>query len=174
MTCMGRLQILKCISFCYRCFLWPTFSKNGMLTLMYYFCESKWVWPLYFIYLLLICLLILNIERETSMWERSFDWLPPICTVTGDWTHHVGVCPGRESKPQPFFFLVCGMTLQTTEPPGQGSLAISANHWAVCNTALNTSRPTIDWVTFFLGMYCKEILWNTKTYGQQRSSKCQM
>lgn len=119
MTCMGRLQILKCISFCYRCFLWPTFSKNGMLTLMYYFCESKWVWPLYFIYLLLICLLILNIERETSMWERSFDWLPPICTVTGDWTHHVGVCPGRESKPQPFFFWCVGWHCKQLSHPAR-------------------------------------------------------
>ena len=43
-------------------------------------------------------------ERET-MWEKYIKCLPPIHAPTGDWT---------------FNLLVYRMTLQTTEPPGQG------------------------------------------------------
>ena len=49
-------------------------------------------------------------HRETSMWERNIDWLPPVCAPNGDWTHNLGTCPDQELNPQPL-----GMTLQPTE-----------------------------------------------------------
>ena len=41
--------------------------------------------------------------------ERNINWLPPVHTLTRDWTHNL---------------LVYGTTLQPTEPPGQGVWAI--------------------------------------------------
>ena len=41
-------------------------------------------------------------ERETSMWERNINWLPPVYTLTRDRTHNLGVCPDQELNPQPF------------------------------------------------------------------------
>ena len=41
-------------------------------------------------------------ERETLMWEGNIDWLPPICTSTGDQTHNLGMCPDWGSDLQPF------------------------------------------------------------------------
>ena len=41
-------------------------------------------------------------ERETSLWERNIDWLPPVPALIGDWTHNLGTCPDWESSPQPF------------------------------------------------------------------------
>ena len=54
-------------------------------------------------------------ERKTSMWERNIDWLPPICTLTRDWTRHLGLhlCLAQESNFQP---LGVPATLQPTEP----------------------------------------------------------
>ena len=40
--------------------------------------------------------------RETSMWERNNDRLPPACTPMGDQTHNLGMCLSWESNPQPF------------------------------------------------------------------------
>ena len=42
-------------------------------------------------------------ERETLMWEKSIDQLPPVCTLTQDRT---------------LDFLVYGTMLQPTDPPG--------------------------------------------------------
>ena len=33
--------------------------------------------------------------RETSIWERNIDRLPPVRTLTRDWTHNPGMCPGE-------------------------------------------------------------------------------
>ena len=41
-------------------------------------------------------------EREKHQCERSVDWLPPICALTMDQTHNLGMCPDRESNLQPF------------------------------------------------------------------------
>ena len=41
-------------------------------------------------------------EKETSMWKRNIDQLPPICTPTGDWTCNPGMCPDWELNLQPF------------------------------------------------------------------------
>ena len=38
-------------------------------------------------------------ERER---EKNIDWLPPIHTPTGDWTHRLGMCPDWKLNPQPF------------------------------------------------------------------------
>ena len=54
-----------------------------------------------------------NGEKETSMWERSTDWLPLICTLTWNWTHNLGMWPDKESNLQLFGY---GMTLQATAP----------------------------------------------------------
>ena len=37
-------------------------------------------------------------ERETSMWERDFNWLSPISTPTGDWTRNLGMCLDPQSN----------------------------------------------------------------------------
>lgn len=36
------------------------------------------------------------------MWERNISQYPPICTLTGDGIYNLGICPNRESNPQPF------------------------------------------------------------------------
>ena len=36
------------------------------------------------------------------MWERNVNQVPPICTLTGDGTHNLGMCPDWELNPQPF------------------------------------------------------------------------
>ena len=33
------------------------------------------------------------------MWKRNIDWLPPICTLIGDQTNNLGICPDWESNP---------------------------------------------------------------------------
>ena len=40
-----------------------------------------------------IHLLILERERDTSMWERNINWLPPVHAPTMDQTHNRGMCP---------------------------------------------------------------------------------
>ena len=47
-------------------------------------------------------------EGETSVWVRSINWLPPVCTQTGDCTS-----PDWESNLKPFSH---GMMLQPTQP----------------------------------------------------------
>ena len=42
------------------------------------------------------------------MWERSINWLPPVCARTRDQTCNLGKCP--ELNPQPFDY---GMTFQS-------------------------------------------------------------
>ena len=41
-------------------------------------------------------------ERHTSVWKRNINPLPLICAPTGDQTYNLGMCPDRESNPQPF------------------------------------------------------------------------
>ena len=53
------------------------------------------------------CLLVF-LEKEKVGWgggERNIDQLPPVCVLTRNQTHNL--------------FLVYGMILQATEPPGQ-------------------------------------------------------
>ena len=33
--------------------------------------------------------------------ERNIDWLPPVYTLTRDWTHNLGVCPDQGLNLQP-------------------------------------------------------------------------
>ena len=40
--------------------------------------------------------------REISMSERNINWLPPVCTPTGDQTHNLGMCPDWGLNLQPF------------------------------------------------------------------------
>ena len=40
-------------------------------------------------------------ERKRKK-ERNIDGLPPVCTLTGDRTYNLGMCPDRESNPQHF------------------------------------------------------------------------
>ena len=53
-----------------------------------------------------ICLLILEREegreRETAMWERNINRMPPIHAPTGYWTHNLGMCPDRKLILQSF------------------------------------------------------------------------
>ena len=58
-------------------------------------------------------------EREKGERERETDWLPPVCTPTGDWTHNLGMCPDWESNHS---LLVYGKIFQPTEPPSQGDV----------------------------------------------------
>ena len=44
-------------------------------------------------------------ERETPMWERNIDGLPPTFALTRNQTRN---------------HLLCDTTLQSTQPPGQG------------------------------------------------------
>ena len=41
-------------------------------------------------------------ERETSTQERNIDQLPPVCALTGDRTHNLGMCPDLGLPLQPF------------------------------------------------------------------------
>ena len=41
-------------------------------------------------------------ERETLMWERNINGLPPVHTPTGDQTSNLGMCPDQELNPQCF------------------------------------------------------------------------
>ena len=41
-------------------------------------------------------------ERKKSMGERNVDQLPPVCTLTRDRTHNLGMCPDQGSNLQPF------------------------------------------------------------------------
>ena len=41
-------------------------------------------------------------ERETLMWKRDINQLPPICAPNGNQTHSPGMCPDEELNPQPF------------------------------------------------------------------------
>ena len=41
-------------------------------------------------------------ERDTMMWERNINLLPPVHTLTRDATHKPGMCPDSESNQQPF------------------------------------------------------------------------
>ena len=58
-------------------------------------------------------------ERETSMWKRDIDQLPPIGTPTRGGTCNLGMCPDRN---QTCNLLVYGKMLQPTDPPGQGMI----------------------------------------------------
>ena len=40
-------------------------------------------------------------ERETLVWRRNIDRLTPVCTLTGDHTCNLGVCPDQGSNPRP-------------------------------------------------------------------------
>ena len=57
-------------------------------------------------------------ERGTRMWERNVDWLPPICTPSGDRTCNLGICPEQGSSKPP---LGAETMLQLTEPPTRAS-----------------------------------------------------
>ena len=59
--------------------------------------------------------------RDTWMWERHIDLLPPAHALapTRDWTHNLDMCPDQESNQ---WLLVYGMILQTTEPYQPGPL----------------------------------------------------
>ena len=35
-------------------------------------------------------------ERERVMWKRNTDRLPPVCTLTGNWTCNLAMCPDQE------------------------------------------------------------------------------
>lgn len=48
-------------------------------------------------------------RRETSMWERDINWLPPTCARTGEWGSNPGTCPLPGIK--------CG-TLWSSSPTG--------------------------------------------------------
>ena len=40
-------------------------------------------------------------ERERErLRERNIKWLPPTCTLSGDQTHNLGMCPDQESNQQ--------------------------------------------------------------------------
>lgn len=55
-------------------------------------------------------------ERETSMWERNIAPLSPGCTLTGDRTWNLGMCPNRELNWWP----LGAQEAQPTEPHQQG------------------------------------------------------
>ena len=80
-------------------------------------------------------------ERRTSMWERNINWLPPVYTPTGDWTHNQACALTRD---QSHSALVYGMMLQPTESPGQG--------WTVLLTM-------VKMVSFMLGTFCHNKTW---------------
>ena len=39
-------------------------------------------------------------EREILMWEKTIDWLPPICTWARNQTHNLCMCPDQGSNLQ--------------------------------------------------------------------------
>ena len=49
--------------------------------------------------------------------ERNNDWLPPICVLTGDRTHSLGMWPDQKLNPQSF---VVWDDAPTNWAPGQG------------------------------------------------------
>ena len=68
-------------------------------------------------------------EREKHRWwEKSINWLPPVCALAGDWTCNQGMCPDWESNPQPFGY---GTMLQPAEPhwPGPAMFFTWTSPW---------------------------------------------
>ena len=57
-------------------------------------------------------------KRETLMWEKNIDWLPPICALTRHQTCNLGICPDQN---QTCNILVYRTMIQLTESPSQGS-----------------------------------------------------
>ena len=55
-------------------------------------------------------------ERQTVMWERNINSLPPIGTPTKDQTHNLGMCPDQDWARN---LLVYGMMLQPIEQPAK-------------------------------------------------------
>ena len=53
--------------------------------------------------------LLLERGREILMWQRSINWLLPICAWTRGQTRNLGMCPDQELRWQPFSY---GTTLQ--------------------------------------------------------------
>ena len=53
-------------------------------------------------------------KRETMMWESNINWLPPICTMTGDWTHKLGMCLTRKWTPNFWCTGQCSNQLSNT------------------------------------------------------------
>ena len=58
-------------------------------------------------------------EKETSMWERNIDQLPPANALAWDQTHNRGMCPNQTWN-WTAKLLVYGMMFQPTLQPGQG------------------------------------------------------
>ena len=57
-------------------------------------------------------------EKESSMWDRNINQLPPLHAPTGIQTHSLGMCPDRGSNPQPWG----AQDNAPTEPPSQGTI----------------------------------------------------
>ena len=50
----------------------------------------------------MICLLILERDRERERDRQTdIDWLPSLCSLTGDQTCNLGMCPDGELNPRP-------------------------------------------------------------------------
>ena len=146
LTTLFRGTICFSLSLCLSHF--PTFHYCSLTYCICYICQIfvylqlSWhtrMWagisvcfiPFYFIFNLYprMCLLLLGRNRETEKEietdrqrdidvrekHRSAD--PITCIPMEGWTHNPGMCPDMESNSQP---LVYRMTLQSTEPPGQG------------------------------------------------------
>ena len=54
--------------------------------------------------------------RETVVWERNTDWLPPVHALTRDQTHHLGTCSDGEPILQPFGAWDAAATNRATWP----------------------------------------------------------
>ena len=57
----------------------------------------------WFIHALCACVPV-GRERETSVWERNINQLPPIWALTRDWTHNLGMYPDQGSNLQTFWY----------------------------------------------------------------------
>ena len=55
-------------------------------------------------------------EREITVYERNFSWLPPICAPPWDQACSLGMCPDWELNLQPFGILDNIPTNQATQP----------------------------------------------------------
>ena len=86
---------------------------------------------------------------------KSIDRLPPVHAPTGDWTCNLGYVPWMGIKL--VTFLVYGMMLQPTEPPGPGwnhfwepntgSLFPVSSLTALCYVTFHFGYPFIHWET---------------------------
>ena len=112
------------------------------------------------------------------MWERSINWLPPKCALTGDQTCNWGMCPDGKANPQPFGVQDNAPTNWATGP-GHDDLNVDLWHLFLSWMSVITQfpslhlfldpsqllKPHVNWVSltfYFSYRYCPPLIHSCK------------